>query len=96
LYGPLRTRKLDRAKDVSRRLAGCNYEQAIDLVRRFRCKQAYVYAMGQEPWLNYVMRIKYTDQSRPIVESNRLIKECEAQSVQAERLFGEKEILLDA
>jgi hypothetical protein len=55
-----------------------------------------VYAMGQEPWLNYVMSIKYTEQSRPIVESNRLINECHARGMTAERLFGEKEILLNS
>jgi hypothetical protein len=50
--------------------------------------------MGQEPWLNYVMSIKYTDQSRPIVESNRLLEYCRSRGIIAERLFGEKEILL--
>lgn len=94
LYGPLLTRPIDRSVDFSRRLAGSNYEQAVKFVDRFQCKEAYVYAMGQEPWLNYVMSIKYTDQSRPITESNRLIEACQSRGVCAERLFGEKEILL--
>jgi L-ascorbate metabolism protein UlaG (beta-lactamase superfamily) len=96
LYGPLLTKSLERAMDESRRLAGSNFEQAIDLVRRFNCKSAYVYAMGQEPWLGYIMSLQYTDQSRPIVESNRLIQECMQLGIEAERLFGEKEILLDS
>ena len=94
LYGPLLTAKIDRGMDQSRRLAGSNYEQAIDLVDQFHCRDVYVYAMGQEPWLNYVMSIKYTKESRPIVHSNRLIQECLARGMNAERLFGEKEILL--
>jgi len=94
LYGPLLTAKIDRGMDQSRRLAGSNYEQAIDLVDQFHCRDVYVYAMGQEPWLNYVMSIKYTKESRPIVHSNRLIQECLARGMHAERLFGEKEILL--
>jgi hypothetical protein len=61
----------------------------------FGCREAYVHAMGQEPWLNYIMSIKYTDESRPIVESNRLIKACQERGIVAERLFGEKEILLE-
>ena len=80
--------------DESRRLAGSNYDQAVDIVNRFRCKEVYVYAMGQEPWLNHVMSIKYTPESRPITESNRLIHECSSRGIVAERLFGEKEILL--
>jgi L-ascorbate metabolism protein UlaG (beta-lactamase superfamily) len=94
LYGPLLTKPLDRKMDHSRRLAGSNYERGIDIVNRFACKEAYVYAMGQEPWLNYVMSIKYTDDSNPIKASNRLVTECKGRGIAAERLFGEKEILV--
>jgi L-ascorbate metabolism protein UlaG (beta-lactamase superfamily) len=94
LYGPLLTSRLERAMDASRRFAGSDYEQALDIVKRFNCKEVYVYAMGQEPWLNYVMSLRYTDTSRPIVESNKLIAECGRRGIYAERLFGEKEILL--
>lgn len=95
LYGPLLTTVIERAMDESRRLAGSNFEQAIDLVKRFNCKAAYVYAMGQEPWMGYIMSLKYNDQSRPIVESNRLVSECLRQGINAERLFGEKEVFVD-
>ncbi len=64
------------------------------MVEQFRCKEVYVYAMGQEPWLNYVMSIKYTDKSNPIIHSNHLIETCRERGIVAERLFGEKEILL--
>jgi L-ascorbate metabolism protein UlaG (beta-lactamase superfamily) len=96
LYGPLLTRKIERGMDESRRLAGSNFDQAIDIVTRFKCKETYVYAMGQEPWLNHVMSLKYTPESRPITESNRLVQACKEHSICAERLYGEKEILLDA
>jgi L-ascorbate metabolism protein UlaG (beta-lactamase superfamily) len=95
LYGPLLFQRPDRAADMSRRLAGSNFEQAIAIVDEFRCKDVYVYAMGQEPWLNYVMSLKYTEESRPIVESNRLIETCRQRGICSERLFGEKEILLE-
>jgi len=94
IYGPLLTQKLERQKDHSRRLAGSNYERALAMVQQFGCKEVYVYAMGQEPWLNYVMSIKYTEKSNPIVHSNRLMETCREQGITAERLFGEKEILL--
>jgi L-ascorbate metabolism protein UlaG (beta-lactamase superfamily) len=94
LYGSLLTKPLERAMDNSRRLNGSNYEQAIDIVNRFACREVYVYAMGQEPWLEYILSIRYTDQSRPIIESNRLLEDCRSRGIIAERLFGEKEILL--
>jgi L-ascorbate metabolism protein UlaG (beta-lactamase superfamily) len=95
LYGPLLTGPVERAADESRRLSGSNYEQGMQIINCFHCKEAYVYAMGQEPWLNYIMSIKYTEQSRPIVESNRLIEACRARGIIGERLFGEKEILME-
>ncbi|MCU1323506.1 MAG: metal-dependent hydrolase [Acidobacteriaceae bacterium] len=94
LYGALLPRNLERSMDQSRRLSGSNYEQAIDIVETFDAKNVYVYAMGQEPWLNYIMSVKYTAESRPIVESTRLIDECRSRGIYAERLFGEKEILI--
>jgi hypothetical protein len=94
LYGPLLTQPLERKKDQSRRLSGSNYEQAIEIVQAFNCKEVYVYAMGQEPWLKYVMSKKYTEDSNPIIASNRLIAECQRQGIVSERLFGEKEIFL--
>jgi hypothetical protein len=68
----------------------------MSIVDRFHCREAYVYAMGQEPWLNYIMSVKYTDQSRPITESNRLLEACKERGIIAERLFGEKEILIES
>jgi L-ascorbate metabolism protein UlaG (beta-lactamase superfamily) len=94
IYGPLLTQHLDRPKDQSRRLAGSNFERAIAMVEQFHCKEVYVYAMGQEPWLNYISSIKYNEKSNPIIQSNRLIETCRKRGITAERLFGEKEIFL--
>lgn len=95
LYGPLLSRPLERDHDQSRRLYGSNFDQALDLVKQFRCREVYVYAMGQEPWLNYVMSLKYSEESRPIIESNKLLDYCKRHGIVAERLFGEKEILIE-
>jgi L-ascorbate metabolism protein UlaG (beta-lactamase superfamily) len=94
LYGPLLTQRVERSLDESRRLNGSDSDQAMQIVEQFRCRNVYIYAMGQEPWLNYVMSLKYTDQSRPIVESNRVISECMKQGIEGERLFGKKEVWL--
>jgi hypothetical protein len=67
----------------------------MEIVRQLNCREVYVYAMGMEPWLNYVMRTRYTEQSNPIIESNRLVEECRKQGIKAERLFGELEILMN-
>lgn len=90
LYGPLLPKPLDRSRDQSRRLAGCNYEQSKAMIEVFNPSHVFVYAMGMEPWLKYISSIKYTDESKPIIESNRILTYCESNEIDGERLFGEK------
>src|SRR5215213_1917648 len=96
LYGPLLTKSLARKQDQSRRLDGSNYEKAIALVDRLNPGQVFVYAMGREPWLTYLTSIQYTEQSRPIVDSNKLVADCRSRGLESERLYGQKEIHLDS
>jgi L-ascorbate metabolism protein UlaG (beta-lactamase superfamily) len=95
LYGPLLMEELSRDKDGSRRLSGSNYERGMHLVDVFQPKEVYVYAMGLEPWLKFISSIQYTDESNPIIASNKLIEHCQSQDRIAERLYGEKELLYD-
>ena len=95
LYGPLLTKKLARDMDGSRRLAGSDCAKGLSLVDIFKPRELYVYAMGQEPWLEFISSIKYTDDSNPIVQSDKLVKICRERGMIAERLFGEKELLYE-
>ncbi|HEX8117369.1 MAG TPA: MBL fold metallo-hydrolase [Pyrinomonadaceae bacterium] len=94
LYGPLLTKPLARKLDQSRRLDGSNCEKGLNIVSRLNPRQVYIYAMGQEPWLTFLTSIQYTAESRPIVESNKLVEQCRLRDIETERLFGQKEILL--
>lgn len=93
LYGPLLAEEISREKDNSRRLSGSDCEKGMNLINIFAPREAYVYAMGQEPWVEFISSVKYTDTSNPIVQSDLLVKQCAAKGIIAERLFGEKEIL---
>lgn len=95
VYGPLLPEDVDPDQDKSRRLAGCNCDQGMAIVDQFNPKDVFVYAMGMEPWLEFISSIRYTGDSRPIVESNLLVAKCQAQGRSAERLFGEKTIEYD-
>lgn len=95
LYGPLLTRKIPRDQDATRRLNGSDCSRGMALIDIFKPKEAYVYAMGQEPWVEFISSIKYTDESNPIVQSNKLVKLCHERGIVAERLYGEKELLYD-
>ncbi|AUS45230.1 MBL fold metallo-hydrolase (plasmid) [Ralstonia solanacearum] len=91
LYGPLLSEPLTWEQDRSRTLSGSNFARARELVEMFGPNQVYVYAMGQEPWLNHIMAVKYTETSLPIVESNRLLDYCRERGIVAERLYCMKE-----
>ena len=59
------------------------------------CREVFVYAMGMEPWFNHVLALQYSAQSKPIVESDRFIACCRERGILAERLFAEREMMLD-
>ncbi len=95
LYGPLLTGSLKRSYDRNRTLSGSNFEKAWSIAEKSNCKEAYVYAMGQEPWLGYIMALQYTSESPQMLESNKFIEACRANGIIAERPFGKKEWILE-
>ncbi|NQX41017.1 L-ascorbate metabolism protein UlaG, beta-lactamase superfamily [Pedobacter steynii] len=92
LYGPLLTDDFPRDMDQSRRLSGSDFNKGVSLVDIFKPKEVYVYAMGQEAWVEFISSIKYSEDSNPIVQSNFLINNCLERGIIAERLYGEKEL----
>jgi len=93
IYGPLFSSRLERKKDQSRRLSGSDCARGVAMIDALGCSEVYVYAMGQEPWLNHVMSVNYTPESNPIIQSDLLIRLCQERNIVAERLFGEKELV---
>lgn len=94
VYGPMLTKPLPRSFDKLRSLSGSTAEKAWPLVQRSGCKEAYIYAMGQEPWLTYMMALKYNDESPQIIESKKLESLCEKNGIYSARLFGKQEWFL--
>lgn len=95
LYGALHTKMVPKAIKESRRLNGSDFRQAFPMVQAFDAKRVLVYALGLEPWYKYFMGIEYDDESRQIVESNKLIAACKERDIPAEALYGRKSIIFD-
>lgn len=91
LYGPLLTYKISKSHNSSRRLSGSNFEKAREIVNAGQSSHVYVYAMGKEPWLNYIMALDYHDKSVQTAESDKLVEYCKTQDIISERLFLKKE-----
>ncbi len=93
LYGPLITKEMSRDLDRSRTLSGSDFEGGKKLIDSFNPREVYVYAMGMEPWIEFISSKKYKDEDHPIVQSNKLLEYCIENGKIAERLFGERELL---
>jgi hypothetical protein len=74
--------------DESRRLSGANCERAWGVIQEVKCKRLFVYAMGQERWLQYLLGLAYEPGAIQLVESDRLIERCRAHGIPAQRLTG--------
>ena len=91
LYGPLLNKPLKKKQNHDRSLSGSDCAKAWQLVKSCMPQEAYIYAMGQEPWLHYIMALEYTSESPQIIESNKFMDYCKANNIKSERLFGYKE-----
>ncbi|MDY7024683.1 MAG: thioester reductase domain-containing protein, partial [Cyanobacteriota bacterium] len=94
-YGALLTQSIPRKIAQTRRLDGSDSSKAIQLINQLNPQQVYIYAMGQEPWLTFITSIQYTPDSKPILESNRVIEYCKSRNIVSQRLLGCQEIKLE-
>jgi L-ascorbate metabolism protein UlaG (beta-lactamase superfamily) len=86
LYGPLMTKAVNRRNDESRRLSASDSERAWRLVKDLGCSTAFIYAMGQEPWLRYLMGLEYTPDAVQLQQAKNFVERCVAAGVAIEHL----------
>jgi len=91
LYGPFLTYPIKRKYDNARTLSGSNFEKASSIVEKSGCKEAYVYAMGGEPWLHNIMALTYQPDSIQITESDKFVQKCLENNIPSKRLFAQNE-----
>jgi L-ascorbate metabolism protein UlaG (beta-lactamase superfamily) len=90
LYGPLFTRPIAPGFDQSRRLAGSDFAGALDLTRQLGARRLFIYAMGLEPWLAFL--IGQTAGENALAHARRLIAACREHGVEAEILHARREL----
>jgi L-ascorbate metabolism protein UlaG (beta-lactamase superfamily) len=87
LYGPLLTKPMSRRDDESRRLSGLDCARARQVLTEFSTERVFVYAMGQEPWLRYIMGLEYAADSIQLKEVAAFIEHCRRSGIPAQSLF---------
>lgn len=91
VYGPLLLKPIDRRADQSRRLNGSDAARALDLVTTLECKKVFIYAMGREPWLSFIMSIDDDENTEQMRQAQQFIEACLQRNISAELLFGKFE-----
>lgn len=81
--------------EQSRRYKGCDAERAWSLLEAVGAERLYIYAMGLEPWYEYLLGLALTDDSPQRVESGQLLRRArELGFADARLLYGSAELLL--
>jgi L-ascorbate metabolism protein UlaG (beta-lactamase superfamily) len=93
-YGPILPVAVDRKKDQSRRLNGSDCERGMKVVDSLGCKTVFIYAMGAEPWLQFVTSIDTDPNTPPAVNARQLIQLCTEKGIAADLLYGSAEAVL--
>lgn len=95
LYGALMPAKLQHGHDQSRRTKGCDSSAALNLLDAVGARRVFVYAMGNEPWLQYKMGLGPSDDSPQIQEAKKVLRQAaEAGFEDAARPYGKYEFTL--
>ncbi len=93
--GPLFPAKPPHHIEHGRRYQGCDSKAALQILAAVGAKRIYNYAMGQEPWIEFLLGLGLQEDSQQIRESNALLTRTRAKNFLAsERLYGTAEIFL--
>lgn len=91
VYGPLLCGPIEHAKDKARRLAGSNEAQAERMAVSLGCEEIFVYAMGVEPWVQFITSVASDKEGLAIQASERFVAACRERGVRCRRLYGKDE-----
>lgn len=92
LYGGLFTQQVPRKMSVTRKMSGCDAAQAAEVASRLGLREAYVYAMGQEDWLQHVMATSYTPDCYQLQQVRQFLDGCRDRGVRAGQLLVREEL----
>jgi len=92
MYGPLFFGPVARKLSLARRLNGADAAEATRLVSTLGASRIFVYALGEEPWLQHVMATNYTPESYQLRQAEELAAACAARDVECRHLIGKATI----
>ena len=92
MYAPLFPVPVARKLSLARRLNGADAEEALEIISSLGAQRIFVYALGEEPWLQHVMTTNYNEESYQLVQAAVLAERCAEAGVEYRHLFGKADI----
>jgi len=81
----------------SRRYKGCDSKRGLSLLEAVGAERLYVYAMGLEPWLEFLLGLAYTADATQIKEAQRFLRLARENGLPEARLLsGKQELYLNS
>lgn len=94
--GSLLPRQPKHSINQSRRYKGCDSNRGLGLLEAVSAERLYVYAMGLEPWLEFLLGLAYTPDATQIKEAQRFLRLARENGLlEARLLSGKQELYLD-
>lgn len=93
--GPFFPVKPDAAIERTRRYKGCDADRALSIIRAIGARRVLLYAMGREPWLEYLLGLALSEDSTQVKEAKKLTTTLRELGHDAEILFGMADIHLN-
>lgn len=91
LYDPLFTAPLSRKSARNKTLSEADFKKAWVVVKKLRCKNVYIFAIGQASLLRSIMVLQFYHPSIEITKSNKLLEIYQLNDIESERLLDKKE-----
>ena len=95
VYGPMLPIKPDHHHSQDRRSSGCDSERALKFAAAVRCRRAFVYAVGREPWLKHLLALNPGENDAYMMDIRAFIEGLKRdRGVAGQLLFGKCEIFI--
>ncbi len=92
MYGPLFPGPVARKLSLARRLNGADAAEAMAIISAIGARRIFIYALGEEPWLQHVMATNYSPDSYQLIQAAELEAACAARLIDYRHLVGKATI----
>ncbi len=93
--GAILPRQPKHSINQSRRYKGCDSNRGLRLLEAIGAERLYVYAMGLEPWMEFLLGLAYTPDATQIKEAQRFLSLAQEAGLESRLLNGSCDIYFD-